>query len=445
MKNKLLNKKQLFDLAVCAFGIQFASSLLMSNMSSIYKFMGAGGGALSYLWLAAPISGLIIQPLIGQLSDDTLTRYGKRRPYIFFWGVVAFICFCSLPLLSRLWMVAILFWGIGCSINGITEALRALIGDITSNQQKAEAFAWQTVFAGIGAAIAAIFPWWLQGISGNLFIFNFIPIGIQEAFVLGGVVLVICMLWTLRHIKEKPAKYIDILRLQHQRDRGNPIKRGRRFLRTIILNIKKSPKVIRDFLSVQLFTWVGIFGMWLYFTLAIAQNIYGLPPGADIINHPQYAVLLANSTVQVDIYLGIYQFVSVLYAVILPRIANSISPRLVHAFSLLIGSLGIITVGLAHDEISVILSMIAIGIMWGSIMTMPYAIITTGIPRGKMGIYLGIFNATITVPQILGGFFLGGIHSKIFHGHAAYSLIFAGALIFIAAVILMRQVQRQAR
>lgn len=442
MKIKLLTMYQLIGLAVCAFGIQFANSLQMANMSSVYKFLGVSSEELPYLWLAAPITGLLIQSIIGQLSDDTFTRYGKRRPYLLFWGLVAFLCFILLPIVNHLWVVAILFWGISCSVNGLTEALRALVGDITPNQQKADAFSWQTIFSCLGAAIAAALPWLLER---NLFIaifpnHNHIPIAIKPAFILGGMILLTCMSWTVYQIRERPAAHISVLnkyRSQYKKKLGKKIQR---FILQIIISIKKMPIIIHQFILVQIFTWIGIFSMWLYFSLNISQQIYGLPPGIDITEDQHYLSLLEQGSLTAGVYFGLFQMVSAFYAMLLPLLAERVSPRFIHAVSLIIGAMGLINMGFTHTRYFTLLNITLIGIMWGSIMTLPYAIVSAELPRSKMGIYLGIFNITITLPQIIVGLFLGPLYTNIFHSHAAYTMVFAGVSILLAGIILLKQV-----
>jgi maltose/moltooligosaccharide transporter len=445
LRGRQLSKSQLLNLAICAFGIQFAVSLMMANMSSVYKFLGASGLSLSCLWLIAPLSGIIIQPLVGQLSDDTLTRYGKRRPYIFIWGIVAFICFCLLPFATQLWVGVLLFWGVGCSTNGITETLRALTGDIAPNQQKAQAFSWQTIFAGIGASSAAILPWLLDDVLKiplNFFKHNLIPFSIQIAFMSGGVFILICMLWTVSTIKEKPAMHDKIKQLYHQFYKRNWKESIYRFFREIFISIKKMPPVIRKFIVPQTFTWIGIFGMWLYFSLAIAQQVYGLPPGADV-NNAYYAGILHKSAIKSDFYYGINQFVSILYAIVLPWLVNRFSPKLIYAVSLIIGAVGLIMVGFERSEYLLVISSAAVGIMWGGIMILPYAIVSAELPRGKMGIYLGIFNITITAPEVIGGLCLGSIYKYVFKSSAAYSIILSGVLVLIGGLIFIYEVGPQ--
>jgi maltose/moltooligosaccharide transporter len=450
MTKQLLTTRQLFHLAVCAFGIQFASSLMMANMSSIFKFFGAASGNLPYLWLAAPVSGLVIQPLIGQLSDDTLTRYGKRRPYILVWSLITFLCFSLIPLVKHLWLMVILFWGIGCGINGVTEALRALIGDITPGQQKTQAFSWQTIFAGSGATLAAILPYFFfkweycwQEFLKKLPSFNLVPYSIQMAFVLGGSILLGSVLWTLSRIQEPHVAQVVSLRKHYQTTKASFSRKVKHFFGQLTVSIEKLPIVIRKFIVVQVFTWIGLYSMWLYFTLAIAQHIYGLPVGADVTQNVHYAEILENSTIKTGVYFGIYQFVSIFYAIGLPFLVKKVDPKLIHAASLLIGAIGLIIIVVAHTGLMIVIGVVAIGIMWGSIMTLPYAIVTAGVPRSKMGVYLGIFNITITAPQIICGLSLGFIYTTIFHNHAIYCILLAGVSIFIAGSLLVWQCKKE--
>lgn len=438
----LLNFKQLFYLSLCGFGIQFASSLQMTNTSSLFKFLGAESGEIGYLWLAAPIAGLIIQPVVGQFSDSTMTRFGKRIPYIFVWVLLSSLALFLLPFSKILWLAAMVVLILSCSINGCTEALRALIGDIAPNQQKATAFAWQTVFCGIGAGIAALLPWALA----HMELFpkanesaEKVPMVLQASLLIGGVILLVSMLIMVRHIQEKTFVKSHLLHdLQIRRHRSHAEKIYGAF-RELFKNIKGMPKVIKDFSIVQVFTWTGMFCIWLYFGIGLAQHAFGLPVGIDVSSNPDYQRLLEKGTIEAGICFGIYQFVSVLYAFILPKLAELTTPRVIHALSLIAGALSLIAIIFTKHLLLIYGAMIGVGIMWGSIMTMPYAIISAELPRSKMGVYLGIFNITITLPQILGGLFMGAITEKIFHGHAIYSIVLGGVLILISGLIMLYQ------
>jgi maltose/moltooligosaccharide transporter len=438
----LLNFQQLFYLSLCGFGIQFASSLQMTNTSSLFKFLGAESGEIGFLWLAAPIAGLLIQPIVGQFSDSTMTRYGKRIPYIFVWVILSCLALFALPFIDHLWAAAMGVLVLSCSINGCTEALRALVGDIAPNQQKPTAFAWQAIFSGVGAGIAAILPWllaYMHVLPKANETTEKVPMVLQVSLLVGGVVMLVSMLIMVKRIKEKTFVKSHLLHdLQAMRHRSHTRKIYGAF-KELWKNIKRMPKVIRDFSMVQVFTWIGMFCVWLYFGIGLAQHVFGLPVGVNVADNPNYQRLLEKGTIEAGICFGIYQFISVLYAFLLPKLAEKTSPRAIHAFSLLIGALSLIGIILTKQIWLIYVLMVGVGIMWGSIMTMPYAIISAELPRSKMGVYLGIFNITITLPQILGGLCMGSITARVFHNHAMYSVVLGGVMIFISGLILLYQ------
>lgn len=442
MAQKNLTALQLFNLSICAFGLQFANSLQMAGTTSLYKFLGAASSNLSLLWLAAPISGLIIQPIVGQFSDSTATRYGKRIPYIFFWGILGCLALILLPFSKAVWFAAGLMWLLSCSHNGCTEALRALIGDITPNPQKARAFALQTIFAGIGAAIAAVMPSLLTKllkVDIGTQELHTVPKTLQISFIVAGLVMAFCIGWTVYTVRERAFTKSNLLRLEKEQRKRTTWQRIILNLKEVYQHIRRMPPIMRQLSFVQVFSWFGIFSLWLYFGIAVAQHIYGLPIHADITHDADAATILETATIWVGVCFGIYQAVSVLYALVLPGLANRLAPKIIHGISLLIGAVSIMTCGLVHNRYVLIANMIGVGIMWGSIMTMPYTIIASEVSRAKMGVYMGIFNIAITLPQIISGLTLSFITAKIFHNQAMYSIIFGGFLIFLSAITLLYQ------
>ncbi len=441
---KLLNTnlREIFNLAICAFGIQFATALQMANMSSIYKLLGAASSELSYLWLAAPISGLLVQPLVGQLSDSTESRFGKRIPYIFVWGLLACISLLMMSFSSTLLMAAILMWLLDCSINGCTEILRALTADIIPNSKKSTAFAMQTAFAGIGAGIAATLPWLLEkksyftAITASQYL---IPLSIKYSFITGSLVLLICVTYLLFTIKEKPSISTPRMVRKSNQTKGDNSKKIILFFKEIIFNIWHMPNVIKNLYLVQILTWTGLFCLFLYFSIAIANRYFHVPSGIPLEHHFQFSRLFTKGIEWAGLCYGIYQFVSVIYAFLLPKIAEKTSTRFAYGISLICGALGMISIGFFSSPEYLIISMLGIGMMWGGVMTMPYAIISAELPKNKMGVYLGIFNITITFPQILAGLFLGIITSKIFHNNAIYTLMMGGVLILFSGVLMLIQ------
>ncbi len=441
MSAQVLSLKQLINLCICAFGIQFVTALQAANMSSIYKFLGAESSNLPYLWLAAPISGLLIQPLVGQISDSTTTRFGKRRPYILMWGLLAGTAIFLMPFSYAIWMAAFLLWILDSSINGCTETLRALTADITTNKQKPKAFAFQAFFAGIGASVAAILPFIFSHylLAKQVYEDYSIPIAIKISFVIGSSVLISTIIWTVLKIKEPPFRKTHLLQEKKKQRHKSVSYKFFEFFKEMLFNIYHMPEVIRKFYLIQMFTWIGMYCLWIYFGLAIAQQIYHLPVGANTGTNSYYADLLEKGTEWAGICFGIYQLVSVFYSLALPYLAEKTSPRFIHGCSMVIGALGILSLGIVTKPIYSIFSMVAIGILWGSIMTMPYAIISAELPKGKTGVYLGIFNITITIPQIISSLIFGEVANCLFHNYAVYPLMTGGALILVGGILMLRQ------
>lgn len=434
------NLKKMINIAVGVMGVQFVSGLQAATMSSLFKFLGASNTSLSYLWLAAPLTGMIVQPIVGQLSDATASRFGKRIPYIFIWGILASITLCCMPFSHNLWMLFLLFWILDCSVNGCLETLRALSADITSSEQKTTVYALLAAASGIGAGIAAILPWLLSHQSAvilNEDVHNSIPFSIKGTFVIGSFLLVSCLMWAIFTVREKAFSKKQLL--AKKRVNKTFYREIVHLYKKMIQNVRHMPKVIRDFYVIQLLTWIGIYSLWLYFGIAIAQHIFNLPVGAAVNTNPLYNKILEQGIAWAGICFGIYQFVSAIYTLFLPLLASKFDQKLIHGVSLLIGSLSILSAGLLHNPYFIAITMVGVGIMWGSVMTMPTAIVAKNLPRAKVGVYLGIFNVTVTLPQIISGLSLGVITGVIFRGNTIFTILLAGILIFIAGLLMLKQ------
>lgn len=432
MDNKIELRK-ILNLTFCSFGIQFGSALQMANMSSIFKFLGANINNLAILWLAAPIMGLLVQPIIGCLSDNSRSRFGRRRQYMLFCAFCALISLFMLPNLSSLWLAVVFLWLLDFSNNGATEPFRALIADATNRKQRIKAFSFQTAFSGIGATIAAILPWLLQ----SLFHFSVtptnghIPLSIKIAFYLGGTMFFLATLWTVVTTPEDVAK---TSLLQKQRPHL-----FQSLLKQILTAINNAPENFRKFYLIQLCTWSGLFCMWLYFSLAVAENVYGLPIRANLALHPEYASLLTKATTWTGVCFAVYQSFSIIYALSLNKMTNYYSYKLIHGVSLLFGALSLIAIYFIHNPYYLLPCMLGIGATWGSIMTMPYTIISLSVPKIKFGIYMGLFNITITLPQIMCALLLNYTAKHVFMDNAALLIIFSGCLLLIAGSISVYQ------
>ena len=445
MKRKELNFKQLISLTFAAFGIQFGSALQMANMSSIYKYLGANVDNLAFLWLAAPLTGLLIQPVIGMMSDKTwcrfLGRWSRRSPYILGWAFIAMVVLFLMPNSGSLFMAAGLLWFMDSANNGATESFRSLIGDKTPRKQRTRAFALQTIFATAGAAIAALLPWamiHIFGINPSGDAQGAIPLPIRMAFYIGGAAFFLSVLWTVLSTPEDPPEDLEKWKLEKEKNRGPLLKKISGGAKEMVENIINMPPVIKEFYPVQLFNWMGMFCMWLFFGIGISQNVFHLPPGAAISGHPLLSLELEKGVAWCGMAFATYQVVAFIYSFFIPELARKFGGRGTHGISLICGGIGMMSALFIRSQWPILLCMIGVGITWGSIMTIPYAMISAEVPKKKLGVYMGLFNITITLPQIICALLLGFVSRKIFHNHAMEVVFFGGILLFIAGILMIR-------
>lgn len=446
MIQKYFSKPYLFYLALLAFGISFGFTFQLANLSSVFKFLGATPDQLPFLWLAPPITGLIIQPLIGQMSDDTITQWGKRRPYIIGWGILAMAAFLSLPFFNSLLIVLFFTWIIGASLNGSTEALRALTTDLSQKKERSQAFALQAFLGGIGAALGTSLPYLMNKCclyfhSSTLPNIGSIPSDLKFSFVMAGLVGGITVFISMLKVKEVPYKHQSLLEKKHKAKPLAIIQRTIKIFRDLGISIKKSSGQFRKYCFIHAAAWLGIFIFWLYFTTALAQNLYGLPPLAHLnTSSSHYAYILQKANLKASLYLSIYQYVSVAYALFLFFILNiTEKTKFIHSLSLLIGGTAMALLGFADTQLMVVCCMLGIGVMWGSLSILPYTIVSHILPKGKFGVYLGIFNISITIPQIISGLSLSPIYIYLFKGHAMYMMLLAGLLIMLSGLLWLKE------
>ncbi|MCC2624141.1 MAG: major facilitator superfamily 1 [Burkholderiales bacterium] len=437
--NTKLTFRQLFYLSISSFGLQVASTIELNNATGIFKFLGATDTQVSWLWLIPPLAGLIIQPLLGQTSDLVNTKYGKRIPFIFAGAVIASLALLVMTFSEVLWLTVLMILFLSCSINCSTEGLRSLVGDISPNEQKPTAFAWQAIFSGVGAMLASGIPYVLNSL--NIFVKQSessfkVPILLKVSFLFGAIVLVWSLLSMFREIKEKDFINRDS---NTSLNKNNYISLFTSIWSKLFFNIWHMPKVIKKFFLIQILTWTGMFCVWLYFSLAIAQHIYHLPINANVTSNNKNSMLLTNGLVHTYICFAIYQLVSIIYVLILPYIIQKFNANKAHAIALFTGGISLFSIIFLDKIWLIYYAMIGVGIFWGSLTTLPYAIITAEVPAEKMGTCLGVFNITITLPQILCGIFIGFIYKYIFFNHAIIVILFASLCIFMAGIVLLKQ------
>lgn len=426
-----LSTAQIFNLSAGFFGIQFGFALQNGNASRILQTFGADVEHLSLFWLAAPLTGMIVQPIIGYYSDRTWNRFGRRRPYFLLGAVLTAIALILMPnsaalagYLPPIIIGAGMLMIMDASINVAMEPFRALVGDKLPESQRSFGFSMQTFLIGAGAISGSWLPYVFSeylGVSKTAAAGQ-VPLNVVYSFYAGAAVLLGTILWTVLTTKEYPPE--EMARYHQGTDEGAENKG----LLSILNDFSNMPRTMKQLGLVQFFSWFALFSMWVFSTPAIAQHIYQVLPGDTS------SVRFADAGNWVGILFGVYNGVSAIYALILPALARATSRKVAHALSLLAGGAGLLSIYFITDPGYLIISMVGVGLAWGSILSMPYAILSSAIPAHKMGVYMGIFNFFITMPQIVNGLFGGLIVKNVYHGEAIYAIVLAGIFMVLAAI-----------
>jgi maltose/moltooligosaccharide transporter len=419
-----LSFRQILNMSFGFFGIQFGFALQNANVSRIFQTLGAEIDKIGFLWVAAPLTGLLVQPIIGYLSDRTWHRkWGRRRPFFFIGAVLASIALFLMPQSTTLWVAAVLLWVLDASINISMEPFRAFVGDKLISEQRTTGFATQTFFIGLGAVIASLLPY----IFTNVFhISNTAPAGrigdsVKYSFYIGAVVFFFSVLWTVITSDELPPENVEEWKQEKAQSKGLVIA-----IKEITKGIFSMPKTMAQLAVVQFFTWVGFYCMWLYSTPAIAQNAYGT------IDTTTKAYQDAGDWV--GVMFTVYSGISAVAAFLLPLLAKKIGRKYTHMLCLIIGGIGLFALVFIKSPNILLLPMIAVGIAWASTLTMPYAILAGALPPSKMGFYMGVFNFFIVIPQLVASFVMGFVIKDIFHEQAIYALVIGGVCMAIGGV-----------
>lgn len=442
MEKRKLSFWEIWNMSFGFLGIQMGFALQNANASRILQTFGADVHHLSWFWIIAPLMGLIVQPIIGHYSDKTWTRLGRRRPYFLIGAILASIGLVLMPqaeifisVLPALWVGAGMLMIMDASFNIAMEPFRALVGDNLRDDQKTAGFSIQTVLIGIGAVVGSWLPYALAnwfGISNDGE--GGIPPNLVWSFIIGAVVLIVSILITVfttdEYSPEDLKRFADEKEYLQQLDDVSEEKESG--LKSMINDFKRMPTTMKQLSWVQFFSWFGLFGMWVFTTPAIAQHIYGLDPTDS------HSKAFNEAGDWVGIIFGVYNLVSAIMAFFLPTIAKKIGRKQTHALALLIGGLGLISVYFATDKYFLIGSMVAVGVAWASILSMPYAMLAGAIHPLKMGVYMGIFNFFIVIPQIINALIGGPIVKHIYDGKAIFALVIAGVSFLIASILSMR-------
>jgi len=416
---------QLWNMSFGFFGIQFGWTLQMANTSAIYEYLGANPEQIPILWLAAPMSGLIAQPIIGYMSDRTWTRLGRRRPYFLFGAILSSIALILMPNSSSLWMAAGALWMLDTSVNISMEPFRAFVSDLVPKNQRTLGFGMQAFFIGLGAVMASICPW----ILNHWFNFNQvvtpageIPLTVKVSYYVGAAVFLGTVLWTVFTTKEYPPQDLEKLK-QRQNQTGGAIG----MVKGIAQKVRTMPDVMKQLAWVQFFTWLGIFCVFLYFPPAVGHEIFGATK--------ESSPLYTEGIEWAGLCIALYNVVCFIYSLFLARIAAATSRKATHSFSLLCGGVGLISLLFVSNQYLLLLPMACFGLAWASALTMPYSMLSDVLPMKDTGIYMGIFNAFIVIPQIIAALGLGWVMENLLGNNRIFALVVGGISMVLAALL----------
>ncbi|KAF2514827.1 SLC45 family MFS transporter [Flavobacterium salilacus subsp. salilacus] len=438
MEKRKLGFWEIWNMSFGFLGIQMGFALQNANASRILQIFGADVHELSWFWIIAPLMGLIVQPIIGHYSDNTWSRFGRRKPYFLVGALLASVGLILMPqadifiaFLPALWVGAGMLMIMDASFNIAMEPFRALVADNLRTDQRTLGFSVQTALIGFGAVIGSWLPYvltnWLD--IPNTAPDGVVPPNLIWSFIIGAGVLVATILVTIFTTKEYSPQELD--GFEAEGESGIiPMKEAK--LSDIFTDFRKMPETMRQLSWVQFFSWFGLFGMWVFTTPAIAHHLYGLP--IDDTKSQTYQ----DAGDWVGVLFGVYNLVSALFAFCLPYIAFKIGRKLTHSISLVIGGVSLISIYFMPDQNWAILPMIGVGIAWASILAMPYAILAGSIAPRKMGVYMGIFNFFIVIPQIINALIGGPIVKYFYNGDAIYAIITSGVSFIIAAILVVK-------
>ena len=437
MKKPKLSFWQIWNLSFGFLGVQIGYSLQNGNTSRILEALGADVHSIGYFWLAAPLAGLIVQPIIGLSSDKTWTRLGRRIPFIFFGAIISALAMFFMPnaeyftyLLPPLIFGAVMLLLMDTSFNVTMQPFRALVGDMVNDEQKNLGYSLQSALINFGAVFGSLLPWILAkaGVANVPAAGEKVAASVIWSFYIGGAILLISVLWTVFRTKEYAPK-------EHALYNDIDLEAKAVTEKTSILKLlSNAPTIFWQLGIVQFFSWFALFLMWVYTTRAIANQVWG----AEALDPKSIGFNEAGDWT--GVLFAFYSAVAAIFSLLIPSIAKSIGRKKTYSFSLLLGGIGLASMYFVHDKNILLLSISGVGLAWAAILAMPYAMLSGSLPADKMGVYMGLFNATITIPQIAAGL-LGSTIIALFGGFPMAIIVIAGVSMLIAglAVFFVRE------
>lgn len=441
MNKKKLDFWQIWNMSFGFLGIQFGFALQGGFMSRIFQTLGSDASTIPLLWIAAPLTGLIVQPIIGYLSDNTWhPKLGRRKPYFLIGAVLSSITLFFVPYSSTLWMAAGFLWILDASINVSMEPFRALVADKLPDSQRSYGFVTQTLIIGVGTWIASNLPYFVSSLGvSDVAEPGVIPDSVKIAFAIGAFVFFFSILHTILTTDEYPPKNLDKFRQNQKKDLGS-------MLKEFSSHFTEMPTVMKKLGLIQFFSWFAFFTMWSLANPAITEHVFNAPvpiiedfnlTNPDELNsYNSQNLSFQKASNLTGSYMGIYGLSSMVFALLLTLYTSKkiINRKMVHLFSLILGGFGFLSMYYISNHTYLIVSFSLIGISWGSILSMPYAMLSSSVKEESMGTSMGVFNMFIVIPQIIAA--IGGINllSSIFGDKPIYSMIVAGISLICAGL-----------
>ena len=493
MQKRNLSFWEIWNMSFGFLGIQFGFALQNANTSRIFETLGANVEDIPILWIAAPVTGLVVQPIIGYYSDRTWTRFGRRRPYFLIGAILSSLALFIMPNSPTLWVAAGTLWIMDASINISMEPFRAFVGDNLPERQRTLGFSMQSFFIGIGAVVGSLLPYMFTNWFGvsNTAPEGIIPDSVKWSFYVGGIVFFLAVLWTVIKSKEyTPAELAAFEKadLELNPEKVSEVDRERNLriqfltglvmtivgisistiiyfddltkelyilfvglfiigilfmivsrLRSrdirngftiIITDILNMPETMKQLAWVQFFSWFALFSMWIYTTQAVTGHVFGTTdPTSELYN---------DAADWVTVMFTVQNGVAAAVAFLLPVLARRTSNKFTHMLALVAGGLGLISIYFLTDKVGLLMSMIGVGIAWASILSIPYAMLSGSLPSAKMGYYMGVFNFFIVIPQIVAATILGFLVKELFNSEPVYALIIGGFSMILAGLLTLR-------
>ncbi len=401
------------------FGLQFGWSLQGANMTAIYEYLGATPDRIPLLWVASSLTGLLVQPLIGHFSDHAWGRFGRRRPFLLGGAVCSAVALVLMPNATSIWMAAALLWVLDAGLNTSMHPFRAFVADKLPESQHARGFAMQSLFIGLGATVATALPWMMTnwfGVAASAE--KAIPASVRYSFYIGAAAFLGAVIWTVSTTREYPPDDLDEFFKAKEQRAG--------WLRAIARAIAEMPRVMWQIGLVQACTWLGLFCFFLYFPTAVARGVFGAPD--------ETSPLFREGLEWAGLCFSVFSVVTAAFSIGLLALSQSLSRQTIHTVCLLIGAAGLMAMPMIDSKWPLLLTMAAFGVAWASILSMPYAMLAGALPPRKAGLYMGLFNLFIVVPQLTGSLGFGWVMKHLLGNDRVSAVVLGGVLLLGAAV-----------